>query len=117
MHGCGLAERVFGFGDEAVLMKEGRELGFGAAEPAQGPIGKCELVDEGTLFGAGGAEGGEVEGDESVVFGAVFGGQDGAADSGSEGLGFWFGAGRLSCVASIGLVLSESRHAYMGARR
>jgi len=103
-------EGVFVEAAFAGLDISGPELGFGAAEAAQGPFGVGEDVDEAALFGGIGVEAVDVVGDERIEIGRVFVvddfgfGEDAGLGAIAAGNGFargGAGAGGLSGIAAI----------------
>jgi hypothetical protein len=122
---AGLAE------GEIVLLAEGflvgifKELGFGDAEAAEGPLAADEVVEEEAAFGGSGAvalvelvdellEVGEFLGREDEGFGVdagfegVHGGSGLACDRG--------GAGGFLGVTTVGFYLTKGRHGFARVR-
>jgi hypothetical protein len=69
-------------------MRISPELGFGAAEAAEGPFGVDQGVDEGALFGGVGLETVEIFGGEGCEVVGIFAGDDFGlgVDAGGEGI-------------------------------
>jgi hypothetical protein len=114
-------EGVFVEATLAGLDISGPELGFGAAEAAEGPFGVDEGIDETGLLGGIGVEAGGVGGDEGIEIGSGFVGDDFGfgIDTGFEGVeieggsgfsGDGAGAGGFLGVTAIGFDLEWRRH-------
>ena len=100
-------------------MDVGVEFGLGAPEALEGPLAADEFIDVDALLGEGGAEAEVVGGDESVVGGTVFAGEDGGVgvDAGLEGIEAGgglalggLGAGGFLGVATVGVDLAQGCH-------
>src|ERR1035438_6382005 len=112
---------------ELVLLAEGflvgifKELGFGDAEAAEGPLAADEVVEEEAGFGGGGVVALVVVVDKLLEVGEFLGGQDEGfgMDAGFEGV---HGGSGLACdrggaggflgVTTIGFYLTKSGHGF-----
>jgi hypothetical protein len=119
IEGAAEGEEVFGGAGFAPLHVLAPELGFGAAEAAEGPLGIDEDVDEGALLGGIGVEAGVVTGGEGIEGGGVlvaddFGfGEDAGAEGVVAGDGFagrGAGAGGFLRIATVCFDLELGRH-------